>query len=263
MAAVDTVFHLGAVTAARSEHEYELANATGTRAMVDAMISAESLPRRLVYLSSYAAGGPSGENGARACHAEPAPLTAYGRTKLAGEYAAREAEDRGIGVVVIRAPVVYGPGDRALLPYFRLVRWGLALAPGGEDRMLHLVYAPDLALAIRRSADAPPGTYAVAEPVVHSWEEIARVIARGMGRQPIRIPLPAPLVRTAASITEAIGRLSHRAVTFNREKAEEMLASAWIHDLAGSETLLSHQDATSLHDGIERTIRWYIRQGWL
>jgi nucleoside-diphosphate-sugar epimerase len=259
---VDTVFHLAAVTAARSQHEYESANSEGTRAVVDAILAADPRPRRLVYLSSYAAVGPA-KGVSRPRNAEPAPLSAYGRTKLAGEYAALHAGRRGVEVVVIRAPVVYGPGDRALLPYFRLIRARLAPAPSGKDRKLHLVFAPDLVTALGRAPAVAPGAYAIADPVGHYWGDIIAAIATGLHRKPLPLPVPAPLVRSAASLVEAIGRLGGRAVPFNREKAEEMLASAWICDLTGSEALLDPAEVTPLQLGIDRTIRWYIRQGWL
>jgi nucleoside-diphosphate-sugar epimerase len=263
LAGVDTVYHLAALTAAHGDHEYRATNEVGTSALVDAMVAAERRPRRLVYLSSYAAGGPALGGVSRDCADEPMPLTAYGRTKLAGERQAQRAAAAGIEVLVVRAPVVYGPGDRALLPFFRLVRWRLAPAPGGEQRRLQMVYAPDLARALRRAALAPPGTYAVADPVEHRWGDIAQTIATGMERRPIEIPLPTPVIRAAASASEVWGRLTGKAAVFNREKAEEMLAPAWVCKLDGSDALLPAADVTPLREGIDSTIRWYIRQGWL
>jgi dihydroflavonol-4-reductase len=259
----DTVFHLAALTSARTEQEYEAANAGGTRAVVQAILGADRAPRRLVYLSSYAAVGSATERGPRSMEEPPAPLTAYGRTKLEGERIAGEAEDAGVELVVVRAPAVYGPGDRALLPFFRLVRWGLGPRPAGAERRLHLVFAPDLALALRRAADAEPGTYAVAEPVEHRWEEIVGVIGAILNRRPLALPLPPFIVRTAARVAESFGRVAGTSVPFNREKAEEMLALAWTCDLAGSEALLPPERATPLEVGIRETVRWYLRQGWL
>src|SRR5262245_61390462 len=51
VSSADTVFHLAGLTAARTEREYEQANAEGTRAVINAILSAEDRPRRLVYLS--------------------------------------------------------------------------------------------------------------------------------------------------------------------------------------------------------------------
>jgi len=260
---VDAVFHLAAVTAARTEAEYQAANEAGTRALVDALRADEPNRPVLVYLSSYAAGGPSPTGRARRVDDPPAPMTAYGRTKLSGETAAMEAAREGTRVTILRAPAVYGPGGADLLPFFRLIRWRVAPVPGGEDRRLHLIYAPDLARALRRAADAPTGTYAVADPTVYLWSAVVDTIADSMGRRAIRLPIPPALVRAAAAATEAAGGISGRAVPFNREKADEMLASAWTCDLTGSEVLLPAEEATPLRVGIAETVRWYHRQGWL
>lgn len=260
---MDVVFHLAAVTAARDEAGYERANVEGTRALVDAFAHADPRPPKLVYLSSYAACGPAPVDGVRTTEETPAPLTAYGRTKLAGEDLVRSLAGRGVEVVVMRAPAVYGPGDRALLPYFRLVRWRVAPIPGKGESRLQLLYVGDLARALEGSAEAPAGTYAVASPGVHRWVDVVETIASVMDRRALRVPLPAPLVRTAAGVTQAAGSLVGRAVPFNREKAEEMLASAWVCDLTGSEGMLPPEQATPLREGISQTVRWYKRRGWL
>ncbi len=262
-AGAEVVYHLAAATFARSAQAFERANAQGTRRLVEGIAAAEPRPRRLVYLSSYAACGPSLPGRPRSLEDPPAPLTAYGRTKLAGEAEVRELEGRGVEVVVVRAPTVYGPRDRALLSYFRLVRWGLAPSPEGGAERLHVIYAPDLARALERAADAPAGTFAVAEPRVHSWGELVDAIAGPLRRRPVRVGLPAPLVRAAAGASQLAGSLVGRAVPFNREKAEEMLAPAWVCELAGSEALLPAADATPLAVGMADTVSWYKRQGWL
>ena len=257
----DTVFHLAAVTGLRADTDFHRANVEGTRGVVQGVLAAEPRPRRFVYLSSYAACGPAVDGRPRGSEDPLAPLTAYGRTKLAGEEEVRALEVEGVEVATLRAPAVYGPGDHALLPYFRLVRWGVAPGPGGADRLLHLIFAPDLARALAAAADVPPGTYAVAEPVVHRWSEVVSAIAGADGRRPMRVALHPELVRVVGKVNEKVGRLAGRAVVFNREKAEEMLAEGWTCDLRGSEMLLPV--ATPLAEGIARTAHWYRKQGWL
>lgn len=259
---VDVVYHLAAVTGLRGEKDFDRANVEGTRNVVTAVRSVEPPPRRLVYLSSYAACGPAEPGRPRALREAPEPLTAYGRTKLAGEEIVRSLEAEGVETAILRAPAVYGPGDHALLPYFRLVRWGVAPAPAGE-RWLHLIYVADLARALERAAHAPAGTYAVAEPREHSWSELVTVLGETLGRRPLRVSLPPALVRTAAALTERVSGLLGGTAVFNREKAEEMLAPAWVCELAGSDALLPAEDATPLRRGIAETVRWYKRQGWL
>ncbi|HWK89047.1 MAG TPA: NAD-dependent epimerase/dehydratase family protein, partial [Longimicrobium sp.] len=189
----------------------------------------------------------------------PEPLTAYGRTKLAGEAALAELEGTGIDAAILRAPPVYGPGDKALLPYFRLVKRGLAPAPAGPELRTHMVYVEDLAAALARAADAPAGTYHVAEPVEHPWSAVVAAIGGALGKEPLRVPLPPALVRGAGTVAGWFGGLG----VFNREKADEMLAPAWLCDLAGLEAVLPPGTATPLEVGIGRTARWYQENGWV
>jgi dihydroflavonol-4-reductase len=255
----DTVFHLAALTVARGEAPFVRANALGTLNVVRGVLSAPHRPRRLVYLSSYAACGPARNGRPRAAGETPEPLTAYGRTKLQGEAAVREAEQAGVQAVILRAPPVYGPGDRALLPYFRLVKRRLAPAPAGPELRTHMVYVEDLAAALARAADAPPGTYAVAEPVEHPWSAVVGAIAGALGTRPVRVPLPPAAVRAAGTVAGWFGGLG----VFNKEKAEEMLAPAWLCDLTGLDALLPPGTATPLATGVQRTARWYLEHGWV
>jgi len=151
---VDVVFHLAAATRATTEAEYERVNAGATEALVAAIRAADRPPRRLVYLSSLAAVGPS-QNGRPVARDEtPRPITAYGRTKLAGERIALAAAN-DVEVVVLRAPAVYGPRDRDLFIYFRLAARGFLPVPAGPDRLVQLIHAADLAEALVLGATAP------------------------------------------------------------------------------------------------------------
>ena len=103
-AGVEVVYHLAAVTGLRAEKDFERANVGGTENVVAALRSADPSPARLVYLSSYAACGPSEPGHPRKAEETPGPLTAYGRTKLAGEAVVRSLERDGVPTVIVRAP---------------------------------------------------------------------------------------------------------------------------------------------------------------
>jgi dihydroflavonol-4-reductase len=259
----DTVFHLAAATIAPDEAGYRRANVEGTRTVVEGVLTAATRPRRLVYLSSYAACGPARNGRPRRADETPEPVSTYGRTKLEGEALVLDAREAGVETVILRAPPVYGPGDRALLPYFRLVARRLAPAPSGPELRTHMLHVDDLARALVAAADSPPGTYAVAEPVEHPWGAVVREISRAVGRTPLRVPLPAAAVRLAGALAERFGGAMGGAGVFNREKAEEMLAPAWLCDLDGLEAILPAGTATPLAEGIGQTARWYREHGWL
>jgi nucleoside-diphosphate-sugar epimerase len=258
----DTVFHLAALTTAPSEDAFRRANAEGTRNLARGIARAGTRPRRLVYLSSYAACGPAVDGRPRRMDETPAPLTAYGRTKLEGEAAAREVEAAGTELVVVRAPAVYGPGDRAFLPVYRLTKRGIAPIPTGPVRRVHVIFVHDLVTALVAAAHAPPGTYAVAEPVAHEYGALVDQIGvAARGKTPRHLPVPAGLLRGAGALAERFGGVVGGTGVFSREKADEMLAEAWICDLAGAERLLPQ--ATPLAEGTAETARWYRTQGWI
>jgi len=258
----DTVFHLAARTTAPSEAEFRRANAEGTRNVARGAVRAATPPRRLVYLSSYAACGPTVDGRPRRMEETPGPLTAYGRTKLDGEAAAREAAAAGVELLVLRSPSVYGPGDRAFLPVFRLAKRALAPIPTGPVRRLHMLYVHDLVRALANAAEAPPGTYAVAEPVAHAYEELVDAIGRAVrGRPPLHVPVPAPLLKAGGAVAERLGGVLKTGGVFSREKADEMLAEGWVCDLTGSDRLLPR--ATPLAEGVAETARWYREKGWI
>lgn len=269
VAGVDLVVHLAGVKRATRRSAYREVNAEGCRRLAEAIRRVGSAgPRRVVYLSSYAAGGPVSGTSARRVSEPARPLSRYGESKLLGEEWMRGLESCGLSVLVLRAPLVYGQRDRDLLPYFRLVRRGWAPLPAGPERQLHVVFAADLAFALARAAElghgsVPSGTYAVADPTIHSWSSIITAMADALDVRARPLRVPEAVFRCAGALAEAGGRLAGRAVAFNRDKAREMVAGAWLHELAGSEALLPAKCVTPLESGMAQTVNWYRSWGWI
>lgn len=261
---VDVVFHLAALTHARSEAELARVNADGTRSLIGAALAARSRPRRFVYLSSLAAVGPATEGRPVQRGDAPRPLTAYGRSKLGGERFCLDAAD-SLETIVLRAPAVYGPRDRELLRFFRYAKSGILPVPAGPDRRLQMVHARDLADALVRASEAPDpaGIYHVAEPRAYTWREVAGHIARAVGRtaRPIRVPVA--LVRTAAAVSEWSAGLIGRSAMFSRDKARELLAPAWLCETDALLRDVGFRAQISLPDGVAETAAWYRTHGWL
>ena len=259
---VDTVVHIAALTRARSAAEYDAVNALATRKLLRALGMMVQPPSRFVYLSSLAAVGPSRTTGVSA-DTEPRPLTAYGRSKLAGEVACAE-EAGSLETVIIRAPAVYGPRDRDLLPFFRLARRGVLPVPGRPDRRLQLVHVEDLARAVVNAAtlSGVSGVYHVAESRAYTWAEVIELMAEAVGRRGRRVPLPGSALRAAATVSEWGAGLLGRATIFNRDKAEELLAPGWLCDVAPAVRDLGIEPRP-LAAGLADTAVWYREQGWL
>lgn len=256
------VVHMAALTRARTTAEYDAVNDAGTRTLLRTMASGSNPPRRFVYLSSLAAVGPSGV-APIAVDADPRPLTAYGRSKLAGE-AACSAYSRAFETVIVRAPAVYGPGDRELLRFFRLAAHGILPVPAGPSRPLQLIHVQDLAAAVVRAATVPGvgGVYHVADPAAYAWSDVVALVAAAVGRRALMVPVPHTALRAAAAVSEWSAGLLGRATIFNRDKAKELLAPGWLCDVAGAIRDLGIAPRP-LAEGLKDTARWYREQGWL
>ncbi len=255
------VVHLAAATRALTEADFHRVNARGTERLLDAM-EADGGRRRMVYLSSLAAVGPTRGRPVRPDD-DPHPLTPYGRSKLEGERAALSRE--GMDVAVLRPPAVYGPRDRDLFTFFRMARWHVLPTAGPSDRPMQLVYAPDLADAITAAAEpgAATGVFHVAEPREYPWSEVIRLVGAAVDRRTVVVRVPDVLVKAAATLTEALARRAGRAVIFDRAKARELLAPGWTCETESARLGLGFEAPTPLAEGLEKTARWYRANGWL
>ena len=110
---------------------------------------------RLVHVSSLAAAGPSPDGTPLDEDALPHPVSHYGRSKLEGERVVREIKP---DTVIVRPPVVYGPGDTGVFRILKSISRGWILQIGGGRRWFSAVYVDDLVDGLIRAAatDAPP-----------------------------------------------------------------------------------------------------------
>jgi nucleoside-diphosphate-sugar epimerase len=106
---VDAVFHLAGLLTAHSRRRLLEINEQGTNNV--ARVCAErTTPPVMLLVSSLAAVGPAMNGEPRTELDPPRPISNYGRSKRAGELAARRWADR-IPLTIIRPPMVFGEGD--------------------------------------------------------------------------------------------------------------------------------------------------------
>jgi nucleoside-diphosphate-sugar epimerase len=263
---VDAVVHTAGLVKARNEAEFMAVNATGTANLLSALDSAAPALKRFVYVSSLAAHGPSVDGKPRAADAAAAPLSAYGRSKLAGERFVRESAFAA-RAVVFRPPVIYGPRDPALVPFFRLARLRLApLLMGGHNR-ISIVYVDDIARAIVQATTAEANvdgkTYCPEDGQIHTWRDLLAAVETAIGRRALRITAPRWTFTIGAFASEVFGLATRRAVSLTRDKVHEMAQRHWVcsgeelhHDLGWSPEI-------DIGEGARRTAEWYRQQRWI
>lgn len=258
----ELAFHVAAATSALDEAGFHRANVEGTRHVAAAAAAAGV--RRLVHVSSLAAAGPSEPGRPLRGDEPPRPVTAYGRSKLAAEEAVRAGRAPW---VIVRPPMVYGPGDRELLRAFRAARrLGLSPVFGTGAQELVAVYAPDLAealVAVAVAGGTEGRVYAACHGQRFTQLELARKLGEAVGRE-VSVPrLPGALARPILYLAETAARLSGRPTLLTTDKANEFFAPAWTADPAPIARDAGWEAEHDLDTGLRRTAAWYREQGWL
>ncbi len=261
MAGQDVVYHLAGLVAARNEAEFLATNRDGTANLARA--AAATGVGRFLLVSSLAAAGPTSPDHPLAGTEPPAPVTQYGRSKLAAEAVIRAS---ALDWTIVRPPAVYGPGDREWLRIFKAAAFGIAPVFGDGSQQLSLIFAPDLAEAVvaaATSAGTAGGVYYACHAEALTTRGMVEQIGTAIGRRPLVIGLPAPIARSILRITDTAARLTGRATLLSSDKAAEFLAPAW---LADPTPLTRATGWTAKHDfptGASLTATWYRQRGWL
>jgi nucleoside-diphosphate-sugar epimerase len=165
--------------------------------------------------------------------------------------------------LAVRAPAVYGPGDRETLAYFKMAARGFALQPNRPDARLSLIHVEDLAEALALALDRPLPS-AVHEiddgqEGGYSHADMAAAAAKALGR-PVRALRIGPHLIGAIAILNGV-RPSAQILTPG--KVRELFHPDWtVHDrqMAAALGFAARYD---LEQGFRHTIWWYRRRGWL
>ncbi|HYI00112.1 NAD(P)-dependent oxidoreductase [Hyalangium sp.] len=256
---VDCVLHLAGVTKSRDEEGYFQGNAEGTRRLVKAMAELPT-PPRLVYCSSLAAAGPSVPGRPRREEETPAPVSLYGRSKLGGEQALREFAHR-VPSIVLRPPIVYGPGDQEFLPsMLPMARMGVMLKSGFGPKHYSLIHVDDLCTALLAAAergqtlradDPVAGVYMVSDGAEHRWEDFCLALAQAMGRGKLAVvPIPDTVSYVVGLGSELAARVRGTIPILNRDKVREMACPAWTCSTDRATKELGFTAAISLAQGL-------------
>lgn len=257
----DVVFHLAGVRRATDAAEFLRVNAGSTRALLEACVAEAPGLSRFVLAGSMAAAGPS--RTPRREEEPLAPVEPYGASKAEAERIALSFAAR-VPVAVARPPRIMGPGDRENLLFFRIAKAGLALSFG--DRPLSWIDVDDcargfLALADRREAVGE--AFFLASRETTSAAGLMAEAARALGVRVRHVPVPAPLLRAAAALADAVTEATGRRLPLNRKLAAQILAPGWVCDPSKARDRLGFEARVPLADSIARAARWYLERGWL
>ncbi len=196
--------------------------------------------RRFVFVSSVKV---NGEQGSFRETDPPAPRDAYAISKLEAERALLAVS--GIDVVIVRPPLVYGPGAKAnFAALVRAVSRGVPLSVGGIKNRRSLVALDNLVdflCACLNGPAAPGQVFFVSDGHDLSTPEIARHIAAALGRPARLVPVPSALLMLGAAL---LGR---------RDAAARLLGSLQV-DTSKARERLGWSPPVSVPDGFRRAV---------
>jgi UDP-glucose 4-epimerase len=154
--------------------------------------------------------------------------------------------------VIVRLPLVYGPGVRA--NFLRLMRWvdkqrPLPLGAIRNRRSLVSIWnLCDLLVNILQNPAATHGTWMVSDANDLSTPELIRRIAAAMHRRARLLPVPVTLLRAVGSLTGRTGEVRR-------------LCGSLAVDISQTRAVLGWSPPMSVDEGLSRTVAWYLAEG--
>ncbi len=254
---VGVVIHLAArVHVMRDEAvdplaEFRLVNVEGTLNL--ARQAAKAGVRRFIFLSSIKVNGEQTLPGQHFTEQDvPAPLDPYAISKYqAEEGLLKLAQQSEMEVVIIRPPLVYGPGVKA--NFLKMMYWlhkGVLLPFGSINNHRSLVALDNLVnfivVCLEHSA-AVNQTFLISDGEDLSSTELLRRTAHALGRPARLMPIPAPLLQAGAALLR------------RRDMAQRLCGSLQV-DISKARTLLGWNPPISVDEGLCRTAQWFLHE---
>lgn len=249
----DCVIHLAARVHVMHDESPDPQAAFDATNVAGAMAVAEAARQRgvgrFVFASSIKAVGERDGGKPLAEDAPLEPQDAYGRSKLRAErQLVQLGESKGLEIVIVRPPLVYGPGVRAnFLGMMNAVGHGWPLPLGAITARRSLVYLDNLADALLRcalDARAAGNCFHVADDDPPTVAGLLRMVGQALDRPARLFPVPVGVLR-------ALGKVMGRGPQIDR------LTDSLQLDTSKLKRVLGWSPPYSTRDGLAATAAWY------
>lgn len=248
----DSVVHLAAQMPAnrsaldRLDSRYSEVNVLGTLNL--AHQCADHGVKRLVFLSSVKVLG-EGRKTAYSANDRAFPKDVYAESKWNAEKGLMEIALRtGLEVVILRPPLVYGPGVKVnFLNLIRAVDRGYLMPVKGINNKRSLIYVGNLVDAIRVCIEHPNAafkTYLVSDGKDLSTAELIRLLAIALDRPNRAFYIPPGFLRVAGKL---LGKTSI---------LDRLMGSLTV-ECSAIKSDLGWLPPFSIEEGLAETIKWY------
>jgi nucleoside-diphosphate-sugar epimerase len=252
---IDAVVHLAGYVHERAGNLSEQASLQCTRLNIDvtrslARAAASAGVKRFIYVSSVKVHGESSDQNKSVTEfIELFPEGSYAKSKLVAEGLLRDVESSSeMGVVIVRPPLVYGPGVKAnFLRLMKLVEKGIPLPLAAVDNRRSFIYLENLVDLLALSIVHPEAageTFLVSDSEGVSTPVLINMLAEGLGVTPRLFPISVEVMQVLAAVG---GERS----TVDRLVQSLVINSSHVRDALG------WQPPYSMEQGIRNTVYWY------
>lgn len=262
----DYIIHNAGITKALNQSDFEQVNTQFCINFVDALIAADAVPSKFIFMSSLSAFGPGDESGTKPLllSSTPKPNTNYGLSKLKAEQYIQSISN--FPYMIIRPTGVYGPRDRDYLMVLKMIQKGLNVGLGFKTQYLTFIYVKDLAKACFLALESPlcQKAYFVTDGDMYTDKAYTRIAQRVMKQKRVlncRIPLF--VVAAAAQISEYMSAISKEAAVLNKDKYKILKQRNWCCETAPLENELKFAADYNLSKGMQESVEWYKENKWL
>jgi len=258
LASVRTLIHIAARVHVMKDdsqdplNEFRHINTEGTLNL--ARQAASSGVKRFIFVSSIKVNGESTTNRARYKSSdEPSPEDPYGISKAEAESGLKLiADETGMEVVIIRPPLVYGPGVKAnFAAMLKLVSTGIPLPFGCiNQNKRSMVYVENLISLIVECINNPNAanqTFLVSDDNDLSTKEFVKGLSIGLGKSGLMLPVPNVVFSIA-------GKVLGKSAVIDR------LCGSLQVDINHSKDTLNWQPPYTVEQGFSATVKYFKEQ---
>lgn len=244
--------HIMKDAAEDAEQQYNAVNVEGTINL--AKQAAKAGVARFIFLSSIKVNGESTQLAPFTHSDKRNPQDFYGESKSKAEIALISlAKETGMEVVIIRPPLVYGPGVKAnFASLIKLVSKGIPLPFGSINKNLRsMVYIDNLIDLIVLAVDHPNASnqiFLVSDDRDLSTKALIDIISKSLHKSGVQLPIP-------ASLFAFLGKVTGRSAIIER------LVGSLQLDIEHTKSQLDWTPPFEVEYGIEMTAKHFLEQG--
>ncbi|MFZ4411855.1 MAG: NAD-dependent epimerase/dehydratase family protein [Bacteroidales bacterium] len=261
----DYIVHAAGLTKAQKKEDFDIVNFDATKNLIDALIEADCIPERFIFISSMAAHGPGDDNSTVAVKLSdtPHPDTLYGISKLKAENYINSLAN--FPVVTLRPTGVYGPREKDYFVFFKTINGGIEPYIGLKKQYLSFIYVKDLVDVVFKAISSTiiQKTYFVGDGKSYTAQEFSAITKRILHKKTFKLFIPLFIVKLIAFILETVNGWYGKVPTLNLDKFNVLKARNWLCDISELEKDFGFKANYFLEDGVKEAVEWYKKEKWI